>query len=619
MSITVQHRRDTRAVLEAVTPAEGELGYDKTLATARMGDGATLGGHLLKKWGKSYILVPAQITANQNDYNPTDLSIAEILYLDLDADRSLTGIAGGSTNRELSIFNGSAFRLTLVDASASSTAGNRFSIGSDFVLRSGQGVRLIYVAALSRWQIIGRADLGITTLPEDFALTGDITPTQITADQNNYNPTGLSTASRLRLSSDASRNITGLTGGADGRVMMIVNTGSNAIVLKDGSASSTAANRFDFGADVTLASKNAAIIQYDTTDSRWKLLAATAGAAVADGAVTAPKLSAAAAGGHIINGKLVYSVAGSALTIAVKNLAGNDPSAADPVWMRVRDTTASTDAADWMKLTAALSLVVSSGSSMGAASATAFRLWTVLFNDGGTPRLGIINCLSGTDIYPLAAWPIASSTAEGGAGAADSAHTFYTDTAVTSKPYAVLGYASWESGLVTAGAWAAAPTRARMFVGEVPLPGAVISTARVVDAAVATGTTISPLDDTIPQNTEGDQYQSITVTPKSASNLLRVSAMLHLASSSINNFTVALFRDSGANALVAYLARNQDASDFFQTSVHYLLLAGATTSTAFKTRAGASLAGTTTYNGRSGGRLMGGVVGSYISVDEIMT
>lgn len=100
-----------------------------------------------------------------------------------------------------------------------------------------------------------------------FALSGDISPAQITADQNDYNPTGLSTASVLRLNTDASRAITGLQGGADGRIIVIHNVGSNAIVLKDESASSTAANRFALSADVTLAADQSAALQYDATSS----------------------------------------------------------------------------------------------------------------------------------------------------------------------------------------------------------------------------------------------------------------------------------------------------------------------------------------------------------------
>ncbi len=118
---------------------------------------------------------------------------------------------------------------------------------------------------------------GAAKINSGFFLTGDISPTQITADQNDYNPAGLSSASVLRLSSDASRNITGLAGGGDGRIVAVVNAGANTILLKDANASSSAANRFSFGADLTLAAKQSAVLWYDATESRWKLLAGPGG------------------------------------------------------------------------------------------------------------------------------------------------------------------------------------------------------------------------------------------------------------------------------------------------------------------------------------------------------
>lgn len=109
------------------------------------------------------------------------------------------------------------------------------------------------------------------TLTEDIALSGDITPSQITANQNDYNPTGLATASTLRLSSDASRNITGLQGGADGRLLILHNVGAQNIVLVDESASSTAGNRFALTADVTILPDQMITLQYDSTSSRWRM------------------------------------------------------------------------------------------------------------------------------------------------------------------------------------------------------------------------------------------------------------------------------------------------------------------------------------------------------------
>ncbi len=106
---------------------------------------------------------------------------------------------------------------------------------------------------------------------QDAYLSGDISPTSLGADQNNYSPTGLSTASVLRLTSSTAVNITGLAGGADGRILAVLNVGSNDIVLKNASTSSTAANRFDIGADATLGASQGATLIYDAASSRWRI------------------------------------------------------------------------------------------------------------------------------------------------------------------------------------------------------------------------------------------------------------------------------------------------------------------------------------------------------------
>ncbi len=114
---------------------------------------------------------------------------------------------------------------------------------------------------------------GATKINAGFFLTGDISPAQIAADQNDYNPAGLAAASILRLSSDAARSITGLSGGGDGRAVALLNAGTQSIVLKTEHGGSSAGNRFALGADVTLAARQSALLWYDAADSRWKLLA----------------------------------------------------------------------------------------------------------------------------------------------------------------------------------------------------------------------------------------------------------------------------------------------------------------------------------------------------------
>lgn len=103
-----------------------------------------------------------------------------------------------------------------------------------------------------------------------FALRGDITPTQLAANTDDWAPTGLSTASIIRVSTDALRNLTGLTGGADGRLLGLVNVGSFGLKLVAESASSVAANRFGMTADWTLQPGRSCALCYDATSARWR-------------------------------------------------------------------------------------------------------------------------------------------------------------------------------------------------------------------------------------------------------------------------------------------------------------------------------------------------------------
>lgn len=105
--------------------------------------------------------------------------------------------------------------------------------------------------------------LAVSSLP-----VGRVTATQLTANQNDYNPTSLSYANVLRISSDASRNITGLQGGTDGRALTIHNVGTFPIVFKYEDTSSTAAYRFSFAC--TLGGGQSMEISYDGVSSRWR-------------------------------------------------------------------------------------------------------------------------------------------------------------------------------------------------------------------------------------------------------------------------------------------------------------------------------------------------------------
>lgn len=110
------------------------------------------------------------------------------------------------------------------------------------------------------------------TVTQQLLLSGDLTPTALGGDVNDYNPTSLATALTLRIDGGVStKNITGLQGGAAGRVIRIVNVGTtNSLVIPSESASSSAANRFLLPADLTIQFGAAATFEYDSASSRWR-------------------------------------------------------------------------------------------------------------------------------------------------------------------------------------------------------------------------------------------------------------------------------------------------------------------------------------------------------------
>lgn len=316
------------------------------------------------------------------------------------------------------------------------------------------------------------------------------------------------------------------------------------------------------------------------------------------------------------NLQLNCTVSGNNLTVAIKDRNGNDPSTVSPVVLVFRDPTIANGGPVYIAITGATSVVVPNGGTLGTANSTAFRLWIVGFNDAGTFRLGLINALSGTSIYPLGQVPIASSTLVG--AGSTSAQVFYTNGAgATSKSYVILGYATWESGLATAGTWSSGPTRIQLFAPTTPLSGQVIQRQGNTTGAMATGATALPQDDTIPQITEGDQFMTQAITPTSGSNLLRIRFVGYFANASgIAGTTVALFQDATANALATTLQALL-AGDPANAVLEYYMLAGTIVSTTFRIREGSS-SGTNTFNGIAGARLYGGTLASILSVEEIM-
>lgn len=123
--------------------------------------------------------------------------------------------------------------------------------------------------------------LPVTTVPQ-------ASPSQLTASVNNWQPTGYLTATAFRISADASGpwTVSGLQGGAEGRLVEFTNVGSNNILFAHNSGSSDAANRFllSGAGTFTLTQFGSISFRYYSTDNIWRQVGG--GAVGSSGAAT---------------------------------------------------------------------------------------------------------------------------------------------------------------------------------------------------------------------------------------------------------------------------------------------------------------------------------------------
>ena len=139
---------------------------------------------------------------------------------------------------------------------------------------------------------------------------------------------------------------------------------------------------------------------------------------------------------------ITASVASNALTVTL-----------NPCALDFRSSTLTSGTIVTRTVTSAISVTVSSGSTLGTASAQQSRIVVLAIDNAGTVELAVVNISGGSQLDET---NLITTTAEGGAGAADSASTIYSTTARTSVAYRVVGYV--ESTQATAGTWATAPS-----------------------------------------------------------------------------------------------------------------------------------------------------------------
>ncbi len=194
------------------------------------------------------------------------------------------------------------------------------------------------------------------------------------------------------------------------------------------------------------------LVEYDGTQFQLIGLAAQTAASLSSGATAVTQAAgtnnttiATTAYVDRVKDKLFdidASVSANALTVTI-----------NPCVLDFRSTTLTDGTPVTRTVSAGITCVVSSGSTLGTLSGIQSDIAVLAIDNAGTVEVAVVNLAGGTDLSETG---IISTTAEGGAGGADSATVVYSTTARANVAYRVIGVV--RSTQATAGTWATTPS-----------------------------------------------------------------------------------------------------------------------------------------------------------------
>lgn len=115
----------------------------------------------------------------------------------------------------------------------------------------------------------------VTAINAQLAFPGDISPAALSANTNDWVPTGWATNAVIKLSSTGAINITGFSATTDGDYKVLQNVGSYTVSLVFESSSSAVANRItgaSFPLSYALLPGQSVAMMYDGNATRWRIL-----------------------------------------------------------------------------------------------------------------------------------------------------------------------------------------------------------------------------------------------------------------------------------------------------------------------------------------------------------
>lgn len=137
-------------------------------------------------------------------------------------------------------------------------------------------------------------------------------------------------------------------------------------------------------------------------------------------------------------------------------------------------------------------------------------------------------------------------------------------------------------------------------------------------ATHATGTSVIARDGSIPLISEGTEFMTLAITPKSATNILLVEVKAMLSSGAASrNLNGALFNTDlhATEALTAGTEWEDTLNNPHTVTLTYYVVAGTTSATTFRFRAGCGAAATIAFCGTTG-VVFGTAIASSITITE---
>lgn len=138
------------------------------------------------------------------------------------------------------------------------------------------------------------------------------------------------------------------------------------------------------------------VIEWNATTAQWEPNAGAAASSIDFTSATLVGALPAVNGGmtspdQIVNCSFTATVGANALTVALKDAAGSDPSATSPCMVGFRNATLTTGTYSLVSATAATSVVAADTKTLGCTATVACTIAVYLINNAGTIEIGLIN------------------------------------------------------------------------------------------------------------------------------------------------------------------------------------------------------------------------------------